>query len=48
MLKIAGRLRQWCGIDLSKKMVMVGNALEADLPHLTVRQEDMVDAHETF
>ena len=44
MLKIAGPLAEsGVGIDLSKKMVMVArNALaEADLPHLTVRQEDM-------
>tara|TARA_Y100000991_G_scaffold207557_1_gene185741 strand:- start:2206 stop:3138 length:933 start_codon:yes stop_codon:yes gene_type:complete len=44
MLKIAGPLaKSGVGIDLSKKMVMVArNALaEADLPHLTVRQEDM-------
>ena len=44
MLKIAGPLADsGVGIDLSKKMVMVArNALaEADLPHLTVRQEDM-------
>ncbi|MBH95860.1 MAG: methylase [Gammaproteobacteria bacterium] len=44
MLKIAGPLAQsGVGIDLSKKMVMVArNALaDADLPHLTVRQEDM-------
>lgn len=44
MLKIAGPLAaSGVGIDLSKKMVMVArNALaEADLPHLTVRQEDM-------
>ena len=44
MLKIAGPLAaSGVGIDLSKKMVMVArNALaDADLPHLTVRQEDM-------
>jgi SAM-dependent methyltransferase len=44
MLKIVGPLADsGVGIDLSKKMVMVArNALaEADLPHLTVRQEDM-------
>jgi ArsR family transcriptional regulator len=44
MLRIAGPLAEsGVGIDLSKKMVMVArNALaEADLPHLTVRQEDM-------
>ena len=44
MLKLAGPLADsGVGIDLSKKMVMVArNALaEADLPHLTVRQEDM-------
>lgn len=44
MLKIAGPLAEsGVGIDLSKKMVMVArNALaDADLPHLTVRQEDM-------
>ena len=44
MLKIAGPLAgSGVGIDLSKKMVMVArNALaQADLPHLTVRQEDM-------
>ena len=44
MLKIVGPLADsGIGIDLSKKMVMVArNALaEADLPHLTVRQEDM-------
>tara|TARA_Y100000385_G_C12987825_1_gene591456 strand:- start:221 stop:1162 length:942 start_codon:yes stop_codon:yes gene_type:complete len=44
MLKIAGPLAEsGVGIDLSKKMVMVArNALgQADLAHLTVRQEDM-------
>ena len=44
MLKIAGPLAEsGVGIDLSKKMVRVArNALaEADLAHLTVRQEDM-------
>ena len=44
MLKIAGPLAEsGVGIDLSKKMVMVArNALaEANLPHITVRQEDM-------
>ena len=44
MLKLLGpSASSGVGIDLSKKMVMVArnNLAEADLPHITVRQEDM-------